>query len=322
MNAPELMTLYVKKIRSVATKTRAMVQNGKIRIEFEIYQHSLQMKLENEQEKPSRFNFSSFIPNNEKCVIDHLNTRFDLVMTGNMCDRIGLSETLNQSNKFLKFPSENPMAYILTHHRTCQLQNTQNNNNVVIASQFLPKNRKRYLSYEGSYELVPDIERNETTNNFASDLFRMKDCLLTNVRWTWSHDSSSRQFNDKVCDYLTDENKLSHVLNHTTEKENRNRDIYEAYRSLNRIIKLEGKCKKIKYPAISSDAIEHSTNNNRFIEQKPESPSGINQNFFTPQNQADFDGMHTTSHKMKNSLRFCVRFGPFHLEYCILRFRI
>ena len=65
----------------------------------------------------------------------------------------------------------------------------------------------------------------------------------------------------------------------------------------------------------SSDAIEHSTNNNRFIEQKPESPSGISLNFFTSQNQADFDGMHTTSHKMKSSIRFCVRFGPFHLEY-------
>ena len=141
---------------------------------------------------------------------------------------------------------------------------------------------------------------------------------MINVIWTWNQDLSSRQINDNFYQYKTNDNENDHVWNQTTEKENRSREIYKAYRSFNSTKKLEKTNKKIKNPSTSYDDIEHSTNNNRSLLQQPENPSGINHKFFALQNQAAFDRLHTTSNEMKGSSRFCARLCPFRLEYCIL----
>ena len=47
--------------------------------------------------------------------------RYDIIMTGNMCDIYGLHETLNSVKMYLKLPSEYSKAYIL---KLCSLHST------------------------------------------------------------------------------------------------------------------------------------------------------------------------------------------------------
>ena len=297
---PGIITTYLDEIRAMALQTRNMIFIGKVRVQIELYEESPFMNFQESQATTYRVSFGC---NNsgEVEVRDQLIDRFDVIMTGNMCDRNGLLETINQSNKFLRFPSENPLAYILTHHRKCQSQNTQYDIIHVITSTIDKTKRSNSVNdFEGNCDKVhPHIVTNKETNNFASDLLCLKDYLLINVRWTWENNSSSQLKEDKSSEYKRSENKVKHVWNQTTKK--KNNDIYEVCRTFNSIKKLEGTNKKIKNASTSFDVIEHSINNIHSLIKQPREPSGINKKLLSSKTQAAFDRLYNVSDSMKNT---------------------
>ena len=287
----------------MALETRNMIVVGKVRVRIELYEESPFMNFQEGQATIYRVSFGH-INSGEEEVRDQLMDRFDVIMTGNMCNRNGLLETINQSNKFLRLPSENPLAYILTHHRKCQPQNIQYDTNQVIISQIDNLKHSNLVNDFNSNcdKVLPYIVTNKETNNFANDLLCLKDYLLINVRWTWKNNSSSQLKEDKSSEYKTSENKVKHVWNQTTEK--KNNDIYKACRTFNSTKKLEGTNKKIKNASTSFDVIEHSINNIHSLIKQPREPSGINKKLLSSKTQAAFDRLYTVSDSMKNTAWF------------------
>ena len=291
---PVLIAFYVEKIRFMAMETRKMILKGKLKVDIEIYLNSPFIIMTPEKK---------FKKNN-----------FDLIMMGNMCDRKGLFEIMNQSCKLLKFTSDNPMAHILSYHRTCHIQDMLYNSNEIMTTslgQF--RHRNPITCYDGNhYELVPKVENHEENDNFASELFCMKDYHLKSVRWFWKIVSSPQLINENSKEHKVSANEIKHVWNQRSEKENRNGDIHKECRTFNNTIMLEGKNNKIKTASTSFDDIEHSTNDINTILQQQKELSKINKKFSPYQNQAAHDIVHTECNKMNFSTRFlCLPYALF-----------
>ena len=279
-----------------------MILNGKLNVHIETYLNSPFITLTSEDMLKKGFDSSD-----DECKkygnSDH---KYDLIMMGNLCDRKDLFEIILQSCKFLKFPSDNPMAYILSYHRTCHIQDMQYSSNEIMKKQLDQyRHRNPITCYEDNdYELVPRIVINDETDNLASDLFCMKDYFLKNVRWSWKLVSSPRLINENTKENKVSANEIKHVWNQTSEKENRNGDIHKECRTFNNAILLEGKNDKIKTASTSLDNIEHSTNDINTILQQQKEHSEINKKFLPFQNQAAHDIVHTECNKMNFSTRF------------------
>ena len=300
--SPVLIAHYVEKIRLMATETRKMILKGKLNVNIETYLNSPFTKMTPEKKFKENVGSSS----NECKPCKNFYHNFDLIMMGNLCDRKGLFEMINQSCKFLKFTSDNPSAYILSYHRTCHIQDIPYISNEIMTTsldQF--RHRNPIICYEGNeYELVPEIDIHEENDNVASDLFCMKDYFLKSVRWSWKIVSSPRIINENSKQNKVSENEIKHVWNQTSEKENRHGDIHKECRAFNNAILLEGKNDKIITASTSLDNIEHSTNDINTILQQQKEHSEINKKFLPFQNQTAHDIVHAECNKMNFSTRF------------------
>jgi hypothetical protein len=278
---PFISKAYIESIKRMAIASRNAILRGYVDVKFVTYKDITHM-FASLQEHNSRNSTKPVIIGDIEngYATSRNNMRFDIVMTGNGGDVYSLYKTLYQSKHFLKFPWNNPDAYILTHHRSWKLEpNNVNEEHVLHTDQDIAFPVTNESSKE-RYELVPCIENQR--GNSITDLFQMKDYWLKNVKWKWQLINNTAQRNvifpfgknntDTNSSYINEKEIFVRVTPQTSGTVN--------FKSENTGINL-----KTKTASSVPDNIENAKYNTHSMQKKKE-PSGMERKFSSLQNQA------------------------------------
>ena len=286
---PSIITLFSEKISKMAVNTRNAILMDKVQIHFERSQklpnHAASMP-EHDYSNDKNSAKTNYTETRKKT--NNGEIRFDVVMTGNRCDIYGLHTTLAQVNKNLKYPWENPDAYILTHHRAWKLRLgllcSSFEEDQVLGTEFdIECERRLADSFLESYKLKAySIEDEKTKQN--KDLFHMKDYWLRNVCWKWEYCNTSKL---SVTFHPENKNRTDQVMFLNGEKEQSEPfmpvRIDEIDNAITNIQTMTSKLKRTS--TIHDDDIEYSKQTRAVINQQNET-NGIKRKFFDLEDQA------------------------------------